>query len=64
MSAPVFRRGAVQVHGCGGGLWIARGAEAMLLDAPSGVERAISGLPAARGLLALLLSGEIGRAHV
>lgn len=29
----------------------------MLLDAPSGVERSISGLPSARGLLALVLSG-------
>jgi hypothetical protein len=57
VTAAVFRRGAVEVRGCAGALWIARGGEAILLDAPSGVERAIFGLPAVRGLLALALSG-------
>ena len=57
MNAAVYRRGAVEVHNCGGALWIARAGDAILLDAPSGVERLTSALPGVGGLLAVLLSG-------
>jgi len=57
MNELVFRRGAVVVRACAGALWIERGGQVLLLEAPSGVERVIASFSAFSGVCALALSG-------